>query len=71
MEEWAWRTATRVTFIKTRPYIPGENLSAVRVEEKQLPPELGDWIARDPNDATAQWLIKSKDFERNYHFAPR
>jgi len=57
-----------------RPYIPGEDLTGITVNPKEVQdygcPKEGDMIARDPKDRDNQWLMSKEFFEENY-FVPQ
>lgn len=48
-----------------RPYVLGENLSAVSVSPVDQP-ELGGMIARNPSNHLDQWYVAKAYFEANF-----
>lgn len=46
----------RKGFSELRPYVPGEDLSGVSVQQDQTP-RAGGMIARNPSDHSDQWYI--------------
>lgn len=64
----------QVTTGELRPYVPGESLLNVTVNEKDIQdygcPKEGDMIARDPKDRDNQWLVSKEYFERHYKLEP-
>lgn len=58
-----WTKIKRKTITEVRPYIEGEPLTDVTMGHAPKP---GDWIARDPNNHSDQWLITKEYFEENY-----
>jgi hypothetical protein len=48
-----------------RPYVEGENLWGISVNEEDTP-ELGGMIAHNPNHPLDQWYVSKRFFEDNY-----
>ena len=48
-----------------RPYVPGEDLSAVSVSAEDTP-ELGGMIACNPDNPADKWYVAKDFFEKNY-----
>jgi hypothetical protein len=51
-----------------RPYVPGESLSGVSVNDEDVragSPKPGDMIARNPKNHNDQWLVSEKYFKDN------
>lgn len=59
-----WKQYKRKGLSEMRPYIPGEDLSAVSVS-KEDKPEPGGMIARNPKNHADQWYVSKKYFEDN------
>lgn len=51
-----------------RPYVPGEDLSGVSVNEQDTP-ELGGMIAVNADNPLDQWYVAKGFFEKNYEEA--
>ena len=52
-----------------RPYVQGEDMSGVSVSEADRAagsPKQGDFIARNSNDHSDQWLVSAKFCADNY-----
>jgi hypothetical protein len=60
-----WKKYRRKGLSEMRPYIPGEDLSFVSVSEQDNPPQLGDMIARNPDNFQDQWLVANAYFTKN------
>lgn len=54
----------RKGFSELRPYIPGEDLSAVSIADVDTP-EKGGMIARNPKNHKDQWYVAKKCFDDN------
>ena len=67
-----WARYRRRGFVEMRPYIVGESLPpTVSISEADLgngSPRAGDMIARNPRDASDQWLVAEAYFKENYEF---
>lgn len=61
-----WKLYTKRVPQRMRPYVPGEDLSAIFVATVDAPPELGGMIARNDANHNDQWYVAKKFFEDNY-----
>ena len=59
-----WKLYRRKGFTEMRPYIPGEDLTGVRISRGDLP-QAGGMIACNPADSTDQWYVNEAYFEAN------
>jgi hypothetical protein len=55
----------RIQNVEARPYVPGEDVSAVTMSESYTPQE-GDMIARNPRDRDTLFLIPKDVFVTTY-----
>jgi len=55
----------RIQNVEARPYVPGEDVSAVTMSESYTPQE-GDMIARNPRDRDVLFLIPRDVFVTTY-----
>ena len=60
-----WKFYKRLNLQEMRPYIPGEDLSKIRIFEGDIP-EKGGMIRRDVHNHKDQWYIRKIFFEENY-----
>lgn len=60
-----WKKYRRKGLSEMRPYVPGEDLSAISVSEQDAPPKSGDMIARNPENHLDQWLVANAYFTKN------
>lgn len=60
-----WQRYRKKGITEIRPYVEGEPLTDVSIQPGAQP-QPGDWIARDPNNHSDQWLITKDFFEINY-----
>lgn len=60
-----WETYRKKNVQEMRPYVPGECLEGISVNEQDVP-ELGGMIARNGQNHKDQWYIGKKFFEDNY-----
>lgn len=51
----------RIGHDEMRPYVPGEDLTGIFVNEKDVP-KLGGMIARNPQDHADQWYMSAEYF---------
>jgi len=51
-----------------RPYVVGEDMSAISVNAEDTP-ELGGMVAHNPKNVADQWYIAKQFFEDNYEEA--
>ena len=52
-----------------RPYEPGESMDEIEVgvaDQENGSPQIGDYIAQNPNNTNDQWLVSAKFFTENY-----
>ena len=68
MEQWT--TYHRKGGAEARPYIPGEDLSAVSVSAADIP-NTGGMIFRNPDNHADQWYVAEAWFKANYTGASR
>lgn len=65
-----WKTYRRTTLGEMRPYVVGEDLSNIGVNDDDArrygSPKDGDMVARAPGDSTNQWLVTKEYFEANF-----
>lgn len=64
----SWKQYKRKGLSEMRPFVEGENLSAVSISEPDRQngsPKSGDMIARNPKNHADQWLVAKKYFEDN------
>lgn len=59
----------RRAYGELRPYVPGEDLSAISVNAEDTP-ELGGMIARNPKNHDDQWYVSKQWFADNYWPTP-
>ena len=61
----------KVSPIELRPYVLGESLAGISVNQEDEPSN-GDMIARNPDNERDQWLVNKAYFEKHYepHNAP-
>ena len=62
-----WTKYRRTAIAEMRPYVPGEDLSAISVSKTDHP-QLGGMIARNPKNHDDQWHVAGPYFHDN--FAP-
>ncbi len=55
----------KVGQIEARPYVQGESLRGVSVNQND-DTAAGGWIANDPENAADRWFITAAFFENNY-----
>lgn len=60
-----WKKYRKTTLQEMRPYIPGEDLSGISINEEDTPEE-GGMIARNANNHKDQWYVSKTFFEKNY-----
>jgi hypothetical protein len=57
------------TITEIRPYVYGEPMEKIPVNDidrKNGSPQVGDMVARDPNNLKDQWLISEAYFRANF-----
>jgi len=65
----AFKKYIRVSVAELRPYVPGENMRGISVNDEDITngsPKPGDMIARNPKKLADQWLVAKAYFEENY-----
>ena len=65
-----WSVYHRVGSLEARPYVPGEDLSAISVSDEDTLTE-GGMIARNPENPADQWYINAVYFAKNYRAEER
>jgi len=61
----SWNNYYRTGLSEMRPYVPGEDLTAISVSQEDTPEE-GGMIARNPANYADQWYVAKAYFERNF-----
>ena len=60
----------RTALSEARPYVPGEDLTGVTIDEKDKTlrgsPKVGDMIARNPKNHDNRWLVEAAYFAENF-----
>ena len=69
MSESNWKKYKRKGMSEMRPYVKGEDLSAVSVSKEDDPETDMGMIARNPKNAADQWYVARKYFEDNFEEA--
>ena len=59
-----WKQYRRKGFTAMRPYIPGEDLTAISVSATDTP-QVGGMIAYNPANPLDQWYVNQAYFEAN------
>ncbi len=70
MDDINFKKYRRAAISELRPYVAGESLENIAVADSDKAkgsPQLGDMIARNPNDHSNQWLM-NKDFFASAQF---
>ena len=62
------KRSRKVGQIEARPYVPGESLKGVSVNQDDDTAQ-GGWIANDPDNKADRWFISAAFFEKNYEEA--
>ena len=62
--EAAWKKYKRKGLSEMRPYVEGEDLSAVSVSVEDEP-TVGGMVARNPKNHNDQWYVAEKYFNDN------
>jgi len=60
-----WKTYSKTAVQEIRPYVPGESLTGISVNQEDIPEE-GGMIARNSGNHGDQWYIGKKFFADNY-----
>jgi hypothetical protein len=60
----AWKTYRRTGVTEMRPYVPGESLAGISVNDQDTPHE-GGMIARNPAHPADQWYVNAEYFQQN------
>ena len=63
-----WKKYRKITIQEMRPYIPGENLSSISVNDEDTPEE-GGMIARNADNHKDKWYVSKTFFVKNYELA--
>jgi len=61
-----FRSYRRVNTAEMRPYILGEDMADVRIDESEDPMKDMGMIARNPKNHKDQWYVERKYFNDNY-----
>lgn len=64
-----FRKYSKIAFGELRPYIEGEDMTGISIADidvKNGSPQLGDYIARNPNNYDDQWLVSAQYFKTNF-----
>ena len=61
----SFRKYRRTGIAEMRPYVPGEDLTAVSVSKADIPGE-GGMVARNPDNHDDQWYVAKDYFEANF-----
>lgn len=59
-------TFRRIGTAQLRRYVPGEDISHVRVALGTGPVPISGWIARDPDNHSDQWFVTDRYFYKNF-----
>lgn len=73
MSRVQYRRYRRKNLSEMRPYIPGEDLSGVSINEVDRAagsPKKGDWIARNIARHSERWLVSKAFFADNFEPEP-
>jgi len=62
--EDTFRQYRKKQIAEMRPYIDGEDISRINVGD--VSPKVGDFVARDPENHSDQWLVSASFFKANY-----
>jgi hypothetical protein len=60
---------TRKAYAELRPYIVGEDVTGISIsdfDKKRGSPQAGDYIARNPQNHSDQWLVSAAYFAANH-----
>lgn len=60
---------TRKAYAELRPYIVGEDVTDISIsvfDKKHGSPQAGDYIARNPQNHSDQWLVSAAYFAANH-----
>jgi len=61
-----WKYYKRTNLAEMRPYVKGEDLSAISVSPEDNPEEDMGMIARNPKNEKDKWYVARKYFEDNF-----
>ena len=64
-----WREYKRVSIAELRPYVPGENMDGISINDVDRAagsPKEGDMIARNPANHADRWLVAQLYFKLNF-----
>lgn len=61
-----FKSYNRTGWSQMRPYVKGEDLSAVSVSDEDSPIEDMGMIARNPENHADQWYVARQYFEDNF-----
>lgn len=64
-----FRKYKKIAFGELRPYVEGEDLTGINIayiDRRNGSPQLGDYIARNPNNHDDQWLVSAEYFAANF-----
>jgi hypothetical protein len=64
-----FRQYRRKQIAELRPYLHGEDLSAVSISQADRDagsPQIGDMVARNPKNHADQWLVSAGYFSDNF-----
>jgi len=64
-----WKQYKRKGLSEMRPYVLGEDLSAISVSPEDDPPNDMGMIARNPKNHKDQWYVARKYFDDNLELA--
>ena len=64
MDAFEWKQYRRTAISEMRPYVPGEDMRGISVQQDQEP-MLGGMIARNPQDFSDQWYVTQEYFDDN------
>lgn len=64
-----WSTYRRKGLAEMRPYVPGEDMTAISVSVEDVP-QAGGMIARNPDNHADRWYVAKEYFEKNFEREP-
>lgn len=64
-EDWVY--VRRQGYVQARSYVPGEDLTGIYVDTRDVPEE-GGWILRDPWKPGNSWYVNPQNFSKLYKY---
>ena len=66
--EPTWQPHYKTAVQWLRPYIPGEDMTGISVQDGDTPEE-GGWIGMNPHNIKDRWYVSKEYYEINYQKA--